>query len=160
MTFKLRNIKRWNCDDKLTLSEMFYPLLLLFFLADNCAGFQPESASRLPWMGPKLRLALRQSKRSEESRLGKLFNPDKARKPAVRSNDCESVELDEISNQMERVGDAEGDHLENLGRIAVEGDHLAEMIKTLQQAIETKQKRRETDGRVRILKVCNWYMCY
>ena len=56
---------------------LYYPLLLLLLVvSDNiCTGFQPES--RLPLrVGPKLRLALRQAKRSqEESFSTNLYNP-------------------------------------------------------------------------------------
>ena len=53
-----------------------------------------------------------------------------------------------------------------LDGVAAEAEYLAEMINTVQQAIEAKQmiepklKRPKTDSRVRILKYCNWYMCY
>ena len=124
----------------------YYPLLLLLLVADNiCTGFQPES--RLPWVGPKLRLALRQAKRSQESMPTKLHNLGKSWKPTVRSDEADN--LNEIlvnPNELERVGE--------------EADHLVEMIRTLEQAIQAKQmvepklKRPKMDGRIRILKVC------
>ena len=152
----------WNCAH--TGSQMFFPLLLLFFLVETCtAGVQPESASRLPCVGSKLWLALRQAKRSEESKPGKLFNSDEACKPAVRSDNAKADELNEISrifNQLRK----EGNHLEHeLERVAGKGDHhLAKMIKTLQRPIQAKQiiEKPETEMRVRFVKVCNWYMCY
>ena len=84
---------------------------------------------------------------------GKLDQP--AGKEILRIDDAEANELDEISCNF--------NHLDGVAANAV---HLAEMIKTLQQAIEAKQriepklKRPKTYSRVRILKYCNWYMCY
>ena len=138
---------------------MFHPLLLILFLAlvaekNTSSGFQPESDTRLPWVGPKLRLALRQAKRSQEMLPGKLdHHAGKEWTPVQLSYNSEA---DEIS----------GNSGNRLDGVAAKAENLAEMIKTLQQAIEAKemiepkQKRSKADSRVRILNNCNWYMCY
>ena len=140
---------------------MLCHLLLLLLLAQEniCTAFQPETA-RLPWVGSKLRLALRQAKRNiENPEAAKLYNPGKAWKPVAGSDNVEADEENEISgnsgnsvnfgnfsnpgNQLERVGEAV--------------DHLVQMIESLKQAkqmMEPKLKRPKIDGRIRILKVC------
>ena len=144
---------RWEAH---SLLEMFHPLLLMLFLAlvaekSTCSGFQPESATRSPWVGPKLRLALRQAKRSQEMLPGKLDqHAGKEWTPVQLSYNSEAEEIS-------------GNRLDG---VAAKAEHLAETIKTLQQAIEAKemiepiQKRSKADSPVRILKYCNWYMCY
>ena len=146
---------------------MFFPLLLLFFRAETClADVQPEPSPRLPCVGPRLWLALRQAKRSEESRPGKLSNPGKACKPAVRDDNAKADELDEISHNSKQLG-REGDRLDlQLERVAGKGKHhLAKMIKTLQRATQATQaeqmvEKPERERRLRFVNVCNWYMCY
>ena len=154
---------------------MLCPLLLLLLLAHcsiSAATFQHDSTSRMHWVGPKLRLALRQAKRSLVSTSTKLYNPRKAWKPATRSNDVEASEADEISGNYGNSGNF-GNH-NQLERIGEEAEQLAQMIKSLQQAIQAKQmkqaiqaqqdiqakqmmdpklKRPKIDGRIRILKV-------
>ena len=143
--------------------EMFCPLLLILFLVEtNNASFQPESASRFPCVGPKLWLALRQAKRSEESRPRKLFHPDKGCKLAVRGDKAD--DLDKISSHNSNQLGREVDRLEHqLQRVAGEGEdhHLAQIIKTLQHALQAKQTiEPKLEKHLRIVKVCNWYMCY
>ena len=139
---------------------MLCPLLLLLLLAHcsiSAATFQHDSTSRMHWVGPKLRLALRQAKRSLVSTPTKLYNPRKAWKPATRSNDVEASEVDEISGNYGDSGNF-GNH-NQLERVGEEAEQLAQMIKSLQQAVrddqmmEPKLKRPKIDGRIRILKV-------
>ena len=95
--------------------------LVLLLLANNIKGFQPETpSSRLPWVGPKLRLALRQAKRSHP-----FYNPGKAWKAARESSNGKEEELDEISS-----------NLNQLDKVSADAKHLEEMIKILQQGIE------------------------
>ena len=145
--------------------EMFCPLLLILFLVEtNNASFQPESASRFPCVGPKLWLALRQAKRSEESRPRKLFHRDKGCKLAVRGANAKADDLDKISSHNSNQLGREVDRLEHqLQRVAGEGEdhHLAQIIKTLQHALQAKQTiEPKLEKHLRIVKVCNWYMCY
>ena len=134
---------------------MFGPLLLLFLLAhcNLCTeSVQPDSASRFHWVGPKLKLELRQAKRSLISTPTKLYNPGNTWKPATQSDDVEAIEVDEISGNY--------DNYDQLERVAEEAEQLEKMIKFLQQAVKAKQtmepkpKRPKIDGRIRILKVC------
>ena len=152
---------------------MLYSLLLLLLLAHcnicSTASFQPDSGSRLHWVGPKLRLALRQAKRSLVSTPTKLYIPGEAWNPATQSGDVEASEVDEISSDY-------GDYVNynQLERVGEEAEQVAQMIKSFQQAIQAKQmkqaiqaqqaiqakqmmepklKRPKIDGRIRILKV-------
>ena len=145
--------------------EMFCPLLLILFLVEtNNASFQPESASRFPCVGPKLWLALRQAKRSEESRPRKLFHRDKGCKLAVRGANAKADDLDKISSHNSNQLGREADRLEHqLQKVAGEGEehHLAQIIKTLQHTLQAKQMiEPKPEKHLRIMKVCNWYMCY
>ena len=145
--------------------EMFCPLLLILFLVEtNNASFQPESASRFPCVGPKLWLALRQAKRSEESRPRKLFHRDKGCKLAVRGTNAKADDLDKISSHNSNQLGREADRLEHqLQKVAGEGEehHLAQIIKTLQHTLQAKQMiEPKPEKHLRIMKVCNWYMCY
>ena len=145
--------------------EMFCPLLLIFFLVEtNNASFQPESASRFHCVGPKLWLALRQAKRSEESRPRKLFHRDKGCKLAVRGANAKADDLDKISSHNSNQLGREADRLEHqLQKVAGEGEehHLAQIIKTLQHTLQAKQMiEPKPEKHLRIMKVCNWYMCY
>ena len=69
----------------------------------------------------------------------------------------------EAEDKWEEISDNSGNGLDE---VAAEAEYLAEMINSVQQTIEAKQmiepklKRPKTDSRVRILKYCNWYMCY
>ena len=142
---------------------MFFPLLLLFFRAETClADVQPEPSLSLPCVGPRLWLALRQAKRSEEGRPRKLFHPDKGCKLAVRGDKAD--DLDKISSHNSNQLGREVDRLEHqLQRVAGEGEdhHLAQIIKTLQHALQAKQTiEPKPEKHLRIVKVCNWYMCY
>ena len=140
---------------------MLCHLLLLLLLAQEniCSAFQPETA-RLPWVGSKLRLALRQAKRNiENPEAAKLYNPGKAWKPVAGSDNVEADEENEIAGSSSNSGNFSnpGSQLERVGEAA---EHLVQMIKSLKQAIEAKQmmepklKRPKIDGRIRILKVC------
>ena len=145
--------------------EMFCPLLLILFLVEtNNASFQPESASRFPCVGPKLWLALRQAKRSEESRPRKLFHRDKGCKLAVRGANAKADDLDKISSHNSNQLGREADRLEHqLQKVAGEGEehHLAQIIKTLEHTLQAKQMiEPKPEKHLRIMKVCNWYMCY
>ena len=141
---------------------MLYSLLLLLLLAHcNIASFQPDSGSRVHWVGPKLRLALRQAKRSLVSTPTKLYTPGEAWKPATQSDDVEASEVDEISGDYSNFGNYDNfGNYNQLERVGEEAEQVAQMIKSLQQAIQAKQmmepklKRPKIDGRIRILKVC------
>ena len=158
---------------------MLYSLLLLLLLAHcNIASFQPDSGSRVHWVGPKLRLALRQAKRSLVSSPTKLYSPGEAWKPATQSDDVEANEVDEISGDYVDSGNfgyyGNFGNYNQLERVGEEAEQVAQMIKSLQQAIQAKQmkqaiqaqqaiqakqmmepklKRPKIDGRIRILKV-------
>ena len=156
---------------------MLYSLLLLLLLAHcsicSTASFQPDSGSRLHWVGPKLRLALRQAKRSLVSSPTKLYSPGEAWKTATESDDVEANEVDEISGDYSNFGNYDNfGNYNQLERVGEEAEQVAQMIKSLQQAIQAKQaiqaqqaiqakqmmepklKRPKIDGRIRILKVC------
>ena len=155
---------------------MLYSLLLLLLLAHcsicSTASFQPDSVSRLHWVGPKLRLALRQAKRSLVSTPMKLYIPGEAWNPATRSDDVEASEVDAISSDYVNYGNYV--NYNQLERVGEEAEQVAQMIKSFQQAIQAKQmkqaiqaqqaiqakqmmepklKRPKIDGRIRILKV-------
>ena len=139
---------------------MLCPLLLLLLLAHcsiSAATFPQDSTSRMHWVGPKLRLALRQAKRSLVSTPTKLYNPRKAWEPATRNKAVEASEADKISGNYGNSGNF-GNH-NQLEKIGEEAEQLAQMIKSLQQAVEANQmmepklKRPKIDGRIRILKV-------
>ena len=159
---------------------MLYSLLLLLLLAHcnicSTASFQPDSGSRLHWVGPKLRLALRQAKRSLVSTPIKLYSPGEAWKTATQSDDVEANEVDEISGDYVDSGNfgyyGNFGNYNQLERVGEEAEQVAQMIKSLQQAIQAKRaiqaqqaiqakqmmepklKRPKIDGRIRILKVC------
>ena len=131
-----------------------YPLLVLFLLVADIES-SSHSDSRLPWVGARLRLALRQAKRSSDNDQPMLKTIQNGSQRKWKSNEhtrlCENSDTGYQTSQ---------------SRSKVEP--LEEMIKNLQHAIEAKQqrelmrivKRPKIDGRIRILKVCNWYMCY
>ena len=125
-----------------------YPLLVLFLLVADIES-SSHTDSRLPWVGARLRLALRQAKRSSDN-----DQPILSQRKWKSKEDTRLCENSDTSYQTSQ------------SRSKVEP--LEEMIKNLQHAIEAKQqrelmrivKRPKIDGRIRILKVCNWYMCY
>ena len=63
---------------------------------------------------------------------------------------------------VDKISDNFGNYKQvDIERVEEEAAHLAEMVKTLERAIEAKQmmmepklKRPKVDGRIRILKVC------
>ena len=72
----------------------------------------------------------------------------------------EASEVDKISGNFGNYKQVD------IERVEEEGTQLAEMVKTLERAIEAKQmmmkpklKRPKVDGRIRILKVCILASC-
>ena len=155
MTFLSENIYSPRLRVRLTVMEMVgYPLLVLLLLVAHIES-SSQTDSRLPWVGARLRLALRQAKRSSDNDQPMLKTIQNGSQWKWKSKEdtrfCENSDTCyQASQSRSKV---------NL---------LEEMIKNLQHAIEAKQqrelmrivKRPKIDGRIRILKVCNWYMCY
>ena len=149
MTFLSENIYSPRLRVRLTVMEMVgYPLLVLFLLVADIES-SSQTDSRLPWVGARLRLALRQAKRSSDNDQPILSQWKWKSNEDTRL--CENSDTGYQTSQFRSKVDL-----------------LEEMIKNLQHAIEAKQqrelmrivKRPKIDGRIRILKVCNWYMCY
>merc|ERR1712012_91493 len=121
-----------------------YPLFVLLLLVAEIES-SSQTDSRLPWAGARLRLALRQAK---------------------RSSDNEQPMLETIQNGSQWKSKEDTRLCENsdtcyqTSHFRSKVDLLEEMIKNLQHAIEAKQqgelmrivKRPRIDGRIRILK--------
>ena len=131
-----------------------YPVLVLLLLVADIE-LSSQTDSRLPWAGTRLRLALRQAKRSSDNDQPMLKTIQNGSQWKWKSK--EDTRLRENSDTCYQTSQSRS-----------KVDLLEEMIKNLQHAIEAKQqrelmrivKRLKIDGRIRILKVCNWYMCY
>ena len=153
MTFSSENIYSPRLRVRLTVREMVgYPLLVLLLLVADIES-SSQTDSRLPWAGARLRLALRQAKRSSDNDQPLLETIQNGSQCKWKSK--EDTRLRENSDNGYQTSQSRSKF-----------DLLEEMIKNLQHAIEAKQqrellridKRPKIDGRIRILKVCNWYM--